>query len=229
MRRRVTALTELTKVSKMMNAANAGESGAAVGKAMGEALSGSAFDVLFREARTHNVWAQRDLPEGIFEQLYDLVKFGPTSANSCPARFVFVRSLEAKERLRPHLSPGNVDKTMAAPCCIIVAYDRKFYDKMPELVPYRDVRPMFVADEAKAQESAFRNSSLQGGYLILAARALGLDTGAMQGFNRDGVDAEFFPDGQWTANFLLNIGYGDREKLFPRMPRLSFETACRVL
>lgn len=193
------------------------------------ALDSAALDVLFREARTHNVWTDRPVADETLEQLYELVRWGPTSANSCPARFVFIRSPDAKARLRPHLAPGNVEKAMTAPACAIVAYDRQFYDKMAELMPYRDARPMFANNLPKALETAFRNSSLQGAYLILAARALGLDTGAMQGFNHESLDADFFPDGQWTSNFLLNIGYGEKEKLFPRLPRLSFETACRLL
>lgn len=195
---------------------------------MGDALDDAVLDTLFREARTHKAWTAQGLPQGIFEKLYEIVKWGPTSVNSSPARFVFAQSPEAKERLRSHVSPGNIDKVMNAPCCIIVAYDRKFYDMLPKLVPYGDIRPLF-ADETLAEDTAFRNSSLQGGYLIMAVRALGLDASAISGFDRKGVDGEFFPDGQWTTNFLLNVGYGDKEKLFPRMPRLSFDEACRVL
>ena len=189
-------------------------------------LSEQVLDQLFLKARTRNAWLNVPLPEALTRELYDLAKWGPTAANTTPARFVFVRSAAAKERLRPHLMPGNVDKTMAASCCVIVAYDTRFYDLMGKLFPSRDMRSNFVGNERLIEETAKRNSTLQGAYLMLAARALGLDCGPMSGFNAAGVDAEFFPDGRWKSNFLFNIGYGTDENLFPRNPRLDFDEAC---
>lgn len=187
------------------------------------------LDRLFRTARTRNSWLDRPLGEDQLRALYGLAKWGPTTANSNPARFVFLRSEEAKQRLKPHLSSGNVDKTMSAPCCVIIAYDTRFHELMPKLFPSRNMGKMFEDDDSLAQETAFRASTLQGGYLIMAARALGLDAGPMSGFNPAGVDAEFFPDGRWKSNFLCNIGYGGEEGLFPRNPRLDFDEACRIL
>jgi 3-hydroxypropanoate dehydrogenase len=162
-------------------------------------------------------------------QLYDLVKMGPTSANCLPARFVFVQSPEAKVRLKPCLAPNNVDKTMAAPATVIVAYDTEFYEKLPYLFHHADARAWFAGNPALIQSTAFRNGSLQGGYLILAARALGLDCGPMSGFDNAKVDAAFFPDGKVKSNFLVNLGHGDPEKLRPRGPRLAFEEACQIV
>jgi len=189
-------------------------------------LADAALDVLFRTARSRNAWLARPLPDDIGRQLYDLAKWGPTAANSTPARFVFVRSAPAKERLKPHLNPGNVAKVMTAPCCVIVAYDSRFYDTLPKLFPSRDMRAAFVGNEALIEETAKRNSTLQGAYLVMAARSLGLDCGPMSGFNAASLDAEFFPDGRWKSNFLCAIGYGSDEKLFPRNPRLDFAEAC---
>lgn len=155
--------------------------------------------------------------------------WGPTSANSSPARFVFLTTPAAKERLKPALSAGNVDKTMAAPVTVIVAWDTQFYDQLPRLFPQFDMRPIFAGKPALIEETALRNSSLEGGYLIIAARGLGLDCGPMSGFDQSKVNAEFFPDGKWKTNFLCNLGYGDPSKLFPRNPRLDFDEACVVL
>lgn len=206
-------------------------------------LTDDALNVLFREARTHNVWLDQPVSDDTLRQLYSLVKFGPTSANSSPARFVFLRSKAAKERLRPALSPGNVDKTMAAPVTVIVAYDLKFYDKLPKLFPHNPgMRGVFADNPQLIEMTAKRNSSLQGGYLILAARALGLDCGPMSGFDNARLDEEFFaagkcedceqeffPEGHVKSNFLCNLGYGDKSKLFPRSPRLEFNEACSLL
>jgi len=192
-------------------------------------LPDSALDVLFREARTHRAWLPEPVPDELIHRLYDLFKMGPTSANSCPARVVFVKSADAKARLLPALSPGNVEKTRTAPLTAIVAYDLEFFEKLPELNPYMDGKAAFAGNPDLIQETAFRNGSLQGAYLILAARALGLDCGPMSGFDPGKVNAEFFPDSKWRANFICNLGYGDASKLNPRLPRLPFEEACRIL
>jgi 3-hydroxypropanoate dehydrogenase len=192
-------------------------------------LDDDGLDLIFRKARTRNGWQDKPVTDSMIRALYELAKWGPTSANSCPARFVFVRSQPAKERLRPHLMDVNVAKTMQAPCCVIVAYDTRFYDLMPKLFPSRDFRSGFAANAQLSEETAFRNGTLQGAYLLIAARALGLDCGPMSGFNRGTLDAEFFPDGRWRSNFLCNIGYGSDENLFPRNPRLEFEEACLEL
>ena len=192
-------------------------------------LSDEALNQLFREARTLRAWLPQPVPEALLRELYDLTCLGPTSANSSPARLVFVVSAEAKARLLPTLDPGNVDKTRAAPVTVIVAYDSEFYEKMPKLNPGPDWRSRFLAKPEIIKETAFRNGTLEGGYLILAARALGLDCGAMSGFSAEKVNQEFFPDGKWKADFLCNIGYGDRSTLGPRAPRLDFEEACQLL
>jgi 3-hydroxypropanoate dehydrogenase len=192
-------------------------------------LSDTALDVIFRNARTHNAWLDRPVDDDTLRALYDLLKWGPTSANASPARFVFLRSRQAKERLRPALSPGNVDKTMAAPVTVIVGHDLRFYEHLPRLFPHADARSWFAGNDELIRTTAFRNGSLQGAYLIVAARALGLDCGPMSGFDNARVDAEFFPDGTVKSNFLCNLGYGDPAKLFPRSPRLPFEEACQLL
>jgi 3-hydroxypropanoate dehydrogenase len=189
-------------------------------------LSDDVLDRVFRKARTHNAWAPKPLSDELVRELYDLAKWGPTAANTTPARFVFVRSPVAKERLKPHLMESNQQKTMAASCCVIVAYDTQFHDLLGKLFPSRDMRSAFVGNAPLIEETAKRNSTLQGAYLMLAARSLGLDCGPMSGFNAAGVDAEFLPDGRWKSNFLCNIGYGTDENLFPRNPRLDFEEAC---
>lgn len=192
-------------------------------------LSDTGLDLIFRNARTHNGWLEKPVDDDTLRALYDLLKWGPTSANASPARFVFLRSRQAKERLRPALSPGNLDKTMAAPVTVIVGHDLRFYEHLPRLFPHADARSWFVGNDELIRTTAFRNGSLQGAYLIIAARALGLDCGPMSGFDNAKVDAEFFPDGTVKSNFLCNLGYGDPAKLFPRSPRLAFEEACQLL
>ncbi len=192
-------------------------------------ISAECLDQLFLKARTHWVWRPEPVPLELLKELYDVARFGPTSANSSPARFVFLTTPQAKERLRPALSPTNVEKTMTAPVTVIVAWDTEFHDKLPQLFPARDMRSIFAGNAALIHETAFRNGTLQGAYFMIAARGLGLDCGPMSGFDQSKVNAEFFPDGKWKANFLCNIGYGDPTKLFPRNPRLSFDEACRVL
>ncbi len=192
-------------------------------------ISAESLDQLFREARTHWVWRPEPVPIELLKEAYSLAALAPTSANSSPARFVFITTPEAKARLLPALAPGNVEKTKTAPVTVIIAYDIEFHERLPQLFPARDMRSVFAGNAALIQETAFRNGTLQGGYFILAARALGLDCGPMSGFDQQKVNAEFFPDGKWKANFLCNVGYGDSSKLFPRNPRLKFEEACRVL
>jgi len=182
-----------------------------------------ALDRLFREARTHNGWQARPVPEALLRHAVDLAKMAPTSANSSPMRVVFVRSREGKERLKPALSPGNLDKTMAAPVTAIIAQDLSFPDLLPRLFPHMDLRPMFAGNDALTADTAFRNSSLQGAYLILALRAVGLDCGPMSGFDSAKVDEAFFAGTRVRSNFLCNIGYGDSTKLFPRSQRLAFD------
>jgi 3-hydroxypropanoate dehydrogenase len=193
------------------------------------AISSPALDQLFREARTFRNWLPPSIPLELLEQIYDLARLGPTSSNCCPARFLFLVTPEAKERLVPALSPGNVDKTRTAPVTVVIAWDSLFYEKFPFLSAGREDPAKWVGNPERAHETAFRNGSLQGAYFILAARAMGLDCGPMSGFDAKKVNAEFFPDGRWRANFLCNLGYGDRTKLFPRQPRLPFDEACRLL
>jgi 3-hydroxypropanoate dehydrogenase len=192
-------------------------------------ISSDALDQLFRQARTHSAWLPTRVPVETLREVYELARLGPTSANSTPARFLFLESKAAKERLLPALAPSNVEKTKAAPVTVIVAWDTEFHEKLPKLFPHADMRSYFVGNQPLIDESALRNSSLQGGYFILAARAVGLDCGPMSGFDAAKVNAEFFPDGKWKVNFLCNLGYGDGGKLFPRNPRLEFDEACRVL
>lgn len=191
-------------------------------------LDDHALSVLFTEARSQNGWSDRRIEPETLKQLYDLVRMGPTSANCSPARFVFVESTEAKAKLEPALSSGNRDKTMTAPVTVIAAYDTRFYDRLPELFPHGDARSWFTSSPAMSEETAFRNGTLQAGYLILAARALGLDAGPMSGFDRSKVDEAFLAGTGWKSNFLINIGHGDPKKLFGRLPRLSFDEACLV-
>jgi len=188
-----------------------------------------ALDQLFRGARSYNRWAETEVPAQTLFELYELMKFGPTSANCSPLRVVFVKSPAAKARLKPHLIESNVTKVMTAPVTAILAYDTLFYDLIPELFPHNPAaRGWFSEDPGGAAETAFRNSSLQGAYFIMAARALGLDCGPMSGFDQQGVNREFFPDGRFQANFLCALGIGTAELLFPRSPRLPFERACQV-
>lgn len=192
-------------------------------------LDDKALDILWRDARTHSHWQDKDVPDELLKKLYDLVKYGPTSANCCPARILFIRSPEAKERLRPYLDEGNVGKTMKAPVTAIIGYDRKFHDHLSKLFPHADARSWFVGDEKKIEETAFRNGTLQGGYFILAARAVGLDCGPMSGFDIEGVRKAFFSGTEIQPNFLCNLGYGVPEKLYPRLPRFEFDEICSVL
>jgi 3-hydroxypropanoate dehydrogenase len=193
------------------------------------AVSDACLDQIFREARTHNVWLPQPVPFELLRQAYELSALGPTSANTTPARYVFLTTPQAKERLRPALSAGNLEKTMAAPVTVIIAWDTEFHEKLPKLFPARDMRSIFAGKPDLIEATAFRNSSLEGAYFILAARALGLDCGPMSGFDNAKVNAEFFPDGKWKSNFLCNLGYGDSAKLFPRSPRLPFDEACLAL
>lgn len=192
-------------------------------------LDSHALNQVFLQARTYNAWLPKRVPVEMLREAYDLARMGPTSANSTPARFVFIESEAAKSRLLPALAPLNVEKTKAAPVTAIVAWDTEFHEKLPKLFPHADMRSFFVGKQALIDETAFRNSSLQGAYFIIAARAVGLDCGPMSGFDAAKVNAEFFPDGKWKANFICNLGYGDHSKLFPRSPRLDFDEACRVL
>jgi 3-hydroxypropanoate dehydrogenase len=192
-------------------------------------LDDHSLDQLFREARTQNRWQDRPVPDAKLEEIYDLLKFGPTSANSSPARFVFVRTAEGKAKLKQALSAGNVEKTMTAPVTVIIAHDVEFYEKLPFLFPHADARSWFAGNKAFAETSAFRNGTLQGAYLMMAARAVGLDVGAMSGFDNAKVDELFLAGTSWKSNFLVNIGYGDPAGLFPRSPRLSFDEAAKLV
>jgi len=189
----------------------------------------AALDLIFREARTLRRWSDRPIDEGLLREIWDLARLGPTSANCSPARVVFVVSPEAKARLKPCLSLGNVEQTMAAPATAIIGHDLAFPDRLPELSPHNDARAWFAGNDALIAETAFRNGSLQGAYFMLAARALGLDCGPMSGFDKSQVDAAFFAGGTARSNFLCNLGYGDRSRLRPRAPRLAFDDACSVL
>lgn len=195
-------------------------------------ISADALDTLFLHARTQNGWLDRQVDDALLHHLHDLLRMAPTSANSQPGRFVFLRTSQAKERLRPALSPGNVDKTMAAPVVVIVAHDTDFHERLPEHFPHNPAfADLFRGEDKLAMREtfAFRNGSLQGAYLIIAARALGLDCGPMSGFNNAMVDATFFPGGKIRSNFLCNLGYGDPSKVMERLPRMRFEEACQLL
>jgi len=196
---------------------------------LSQILSDRGLDLIFREARTHRAWRDQPVSDVLLQAVYDLAKLGPTSGNCCPLRVVFLRSAAAKARLESALDEGNVKKTMTAPVTAVVAHDLMFYEELPRLAPHTDARSWFVGKEKLIAETAFRNGSLQGAYLIIAARALGLDCGPMSGFDRAAVDREFFPDGRFRSNFLCNLGYGDPARLHPRAPRLAFDEACRVL
>jgi len=211
---------------------------------MGDKIDDAALDILFRAARTFTKWEPRPVPDETLRNLYEIVKWGPTSANAGPARFAFLRSRESKERLRPALAPLNVEKTMTAPVTVIVAYDLKFYEQLPKLFPQNPgMAKLFASSPEMVETTAKRNSTLQGAYLIIAARALGLDCGPMSGFDQAkvdeeffaagkpcfGCDQEFFPEGHVKSNFLCNLGYGDQRSLRPRLPRLPFNEACSLL
>ncbi|WP_394787877.1 malonic semialdehyde reductase [Rhodoferax sp.] len=196
---------------------------------MSTPLPSASLEQSFLTARTFGKFTDQPVSDAILHQLYDLAKWGPTSMNCQPGRFVFVRSPEAKAKLKLALSPGNVDKTLAAPVTVIVAMDSRFYDHLPEQFPAMDAKPMFENNAAMADGTAFRNSSLQGAYLILAARQLGLDCGPMSGFDAAKVNEQFFGDGRFKANFLVNLGYGAAGSTHPRGPRLAFDTACQIV
>jgi 3-hydroxypropanoate dehydrogenase len=196
---------------------------------MTKALDQAAFEQLFLEARTQNAWKEGEVSDETLRRLFDIVKMGPTSANCSPARYVFVKSPEAKERLKPHLSGGNLEKTMSAPVTVIIANDMEFYEHLPKLFPHTDAKSWFTSNEDLIRETAFRNATLQGGYMIIAARALGLDCGPMSGFDQAGVDEEFFKGTTYKSNFLLNLGHGDPSALFPRSPRFEFEDVASIL
>lgn len=192
-------------------------------------LDESGLDLLFQKARTPRRWMARPVETDVLRRLYDLVSLGPTSGNCSPARFVFITESEGRERLRPALSAGNVNRVMGAPVITIVAHDPLFFDQLPRLSPNEELRSWFAADVGLAEETAFRNSTLQGGYMMMAARALGLDVLPVSGFDQSLVEDAFLADTGWRANFLLCLGYGDTEHLPPRAPRLAFEEACRKL
>lgn len=195
---------------------------------MQNAADQHALDLLFLNARTHNGWQDRPVDDAVLRRVWDLARMGPTSANCSPARIVFAVSAEAKEKLRPALLVGNVDKTMAAPATAIIGYDMAFFERLPELFPHTDARAWFVGNDRLIEMTAFRNGTLQAGYMILAARALGLDCGPMSGFDNGKVDEAFFAGTTIRSNFLCNLGYGDPSKLHPRNPRLDFDDACRI-
>ncbi|SLN59992.1 malonic semialdehyde reductase [Oceanibacterium hippocampi] len=187
------------------------------------------LDRQFRKARTHMQWTDKPVDPALLTEAYDLARWAPTAFNASPMRVLFLRSTEAKERLRPLLSPGNVDKTMRAPVTAIVAQDSRFQDHLPTLFPFMDVKPLFDGNPDMAAETAFRNSSLQGAYLIVALRSVGLDVGPMSGFDAEGVNREFFPDGRYRSNFLINIGHGEASALHPRGPRLAFDQIAEII
>lgn len=192
-------------------------------------LDDDGLDLILREARSHYAWTDKPVSEAEIRTLYDAVKMGPTSMNGCPARFVFVTSRQSRDRLAPCLKPGNVAKMMSAPLTVIVAHDVEFWRHLAMLHPHDDMSAMFRDDPAKAEIAAFRNATLQGAYLIIAARALGYDVGAMSGFSNAKVDAEFFAGTSWRSNFLCNIGYADERALFQRLPRFTFEESCEII
>ena len=192
-------------------------------------INDDAREIIFTEARTYNTWQDRDVSDAVLQSVYDLMKWGPTSANCSPMRLVFLKSQEAKEKLKPHLMDGNVDKTMNAPVTAIVGYSLQFHEKLPELFPHTDAKSWFEGKPDFIKETAFRNGTLQGAYLMIAARSLGLDCGPMSGFDQDGVNETFFKGTDIKANFLCNLGYGDPSGLFDRSPRLNFDEACTIL
>lgn len=196
---------------------------------MHHAISDDALDQLFRAARSQNKWQNRPVSPTLLHALYDLLRMGPTSANCSPARFVFVTTDRGRERLKPHLAPGNVAKVMTAPVTVIIGTDYEFYEKLPQLFPHTDAKSWFVGNEKLIETTAFRNGTLQGAYLIMAARAVGLDCGPMSGFNNAGVDNEFFAGTSVKSNFICGLGYGDPSGVFARSPRLSFDEACQVV
>ena len=191
-------------------------------------LDDTSLDILFRKARTHNAWLDIPIADELLVQVYELARMGATSVNSCPMRVVFVASKVAKEKLKLALDEGNWEKCLTAPVTAIIGQDLEFYIQLPKLFPHADAKMWFVGNEKLIEDTAFRNSSLQGAYLMLAARALGLDTGAISGFDHQKIDEMFFAGTSIKSNFLCNLGYGDANKLFPRLPRLEFSEACRI-
>jgi 3-hydroxypropanoate dehydrogenase len=192
-------------------------------------LDGRGREQLFLGARSHNAWQDVPVDDAVLREIYEIARMAPTSANSQPMRVVFVKGEAAKARLKPALAPGNVQKTMTAPVTAIIAHDLKFYDQLPTLLPHLDARSWFASQPREAiAQASLHGGTMQGAYLIIAARALGLDAGPIGGFDKAAVDAAFFPDGQWKSNFLVNLGYGDPAGLFPRNPRLTFDEACRI-
>lgn len=196
---------------------------------MGKPINQEALDTLFNNARTYNAWEKRDISDEMLHQLHDLTKMGPTSANCCPMRVVFVKSDDAKAKLKDCLMEGNVEKTMTAPVCAIIGMDMEFYEKLPDLFPHTDAKSWFVGNDNFIQSTAMRNSTLQAGYFIMAARALGLDCGPMSGFSPKKINETFFTGTTTKVNFLCNLGYGTEENLFPRSPRLSFDQANSII
>jgi 3-hydroxypropanoate dehydrogenase len=197
---------------------------------MSSVLTSDGLDLIFRSARTHSVWLDKPVDDSLLKQVYNLARMGPTSANMCPMRIIFVRSPEAKEKLKPALAPGNVEKTMKAPVTAIIGMEVRFYEMLPTLFPHADARSWFKdLPENVLEYTALRNSSLQGAYFILAARSLGLDCGPMSGFDNAKVDEAFFAGTTVKSNFLCSLGHGDPSKLHPRSPRLEFEEACKVV
>ncbi len=197
---------------------------------MASSIDAAALDQLFRTARTHNKFLDKEVPDSLLNQVVELAQLGPTSANCQPARIVFVKTPEAKARLKPFLSEGNRDKTMSAPVCAIFGHDLEFYENLPRTFPHNQAaKSWFTSNEAFAQATAFRNGSLQGAYFIFAARALGLDTGPMSGYDQAGVDKEFFPEGKIKSNFLINLGYGEPSALMGRLPRLAFDEVAKII
>ena len=192
-------------------------------------LEQAALDQLFFSARSYNGWQDRDVPDELLVRLVDTMKMAPTSANCSPARLVFVKSAASKQRLKPFLSDNNAEKTMAAPVCVIIAQDMEFYEKLPKLFPHTNARMWFVGKQKKIEDTAFRNATLQGAYLIMAARALGLDCGPMSGFDPAGVDSEFLSGTSYHSNFLCNLGYGDPASIFDRSPRFAFDEMAQII
>ena len=196
---------------------------------MTHAISDDALDIIFRAARSQNKWQDKPVSNALLMAVYELMRMGPTAANTCPARIVFVTTSEGKERLKPHLDAGNVAKSMSAPAVAIIGYDLEFYEKLPELFPSRPQMKDSFKEPVATHTVAFRNGTLQGAYFMIAARALGLDCGPMSGFNNHGVDAEFFAGTKIKANFICAIGHGDPAGIFPRLPRLPFDEACQIV
>ena len=192
-------------------------------------ISVEALEQIFTKARTHSVWLPEPVSDELLHQIYDLMKWGPTSANCCPARIVFAKSKAAKEKLLPCMAEGNVEKTKTAPVTAIIAYDLEFYEKLPKLFPHAPARSWFTGNQPLIESTAFRNGTLQGAYFIIAARSLGLDCGPMSGFDNAKVDGAFFQGTSWKSNFVCNLGYGESSKVQPRSPRLEFSEACKIL